>query len=59
MPSIVLSSLKAIAGKVGGPAGYLGKAVLCVLEDIVSDFDALKAKTQDLERRLEQLERKP
>jgi len=48
MPSVVLSGLKAIVSKVGGPAGYLGKAVISVLEDIVNDFDALKATTAAL-----------
>jgi hypothetical protein len=56
MPSVVLSGLKAIADKVGGPAGYLGKAVLGVLENVVNDFDALKDRMQQVEQRLEQLE---
>jgi len=45
MPSVVLSGLKAIVSKVGGPAAFLGNAVISVLEDIVNDFDALKTTT--------------
>jgi len=49
MASVILTGLKVIANSVGGPAGYFGKAVLSVLEEIVNDFDELKQKTQTLD----------
>lgn len=60
----ILAGLRAMASKVGGPAGYLGSAVLGVLEEIVNDFDNLKTKVikvdldlQEVNNRIDYLQR--